>query len=138
MSTQGHKTYVCFGEPGSHLGELRNAADNDGNLEWWTVNSAARAGDEVVFYLTRPLSSFVAIGLVTSDPFIVNDPASRWSGHKAAEIASVRMLPRFVHVSEARELFPEWGFLRQPRQSTALPDELVDRFLRLLESGSRA
>jgi len=135
MSTQGHKTYVCFGEPHCHLWELQKAAENQGNLDWWTVNSAARAGDEVVFSLIRPLSSFVAIGLVSSDPFIVNDRTSSWFGRQAAEIVGVRMLPRFVHISEARELFPEWGFLRQPGQSTALPDELVDRFLQLLESG---
>jgi hypothetical protein len=88
--------------------------------------------------MIRPMSAFVALGVVAGDVFVLKDTTSGWYGHLGAMIRDVRMLPRHVPLAEAQRHFPEWGFLRLPRRSTLVPAGVAEGFLRFLEGGERA
>lgn len=131
------RVYICFGTPDVHLDQLRRAAAGDGELGWWTINKSALPEDQVVFYMIRPMSAFVASGVVVSKASLVDDTTSGWYGYYCADVKDVRMLPRFVRLDEAQMEFPKWGFLRYPRRSTLVPSHLAERFLRFLKAGKQ-
>jgi hypothetical protein len=122
--------YICLGNSYDHLEGLEEAAASHEGTNW-TINSKAAPGDRVVFYLTAPLSSFVAVGLVASIPEL-DDGDQGWAGHYMADIKDVQMVPSQLHIRDARTDFSEWSWLRQPRRSTAVPDSVAERFLALL------
>ena len=121
--------HICFGSPDDHLDELEKVARTNDELGWWTINQSALPGDQVVFYMVRPMSAFVATAVVMTEPWRNDDATSEWYGHYVADMKHVKMLPRFIPLSEARERFPAWGFLRQPRRSILVPSAFAEDFL---------
>lgn len=121
---QSKTLYICFGTPEDHLDPLTECADN-GEIADWTINSKAKRNDRVLFYLKNPLSSLVASGVVLTDPEKNTKPYDNWYGYYIADIGSIEMLPHPIHISELRSKFPEWEWLKQPRRSTRVPDNVV-------------
>jgi len=96
----------------------------------WTINSKAKIGDEVFFYLKAPLSSIVARGRVQSMPKR-EDSDSEWFGHFMSDIGDISILPRPLHIRELRAAFPNWGYLKSPIRSSRVLDEIVPRLLEM-------
>jgi hypothetical protein len=132
------RVHICFGSPNVHLGHLEEVARTGEELGWWTINRSALPGDQVVFYMVKPLSKFVATAVVTTNPWWNDDTTNDWYGYYVAEMSDVKMLPRLIPLSETREHFPEWGFLRQPRRSVLVPDSFAEDFLSFLKAGDPA
>lgn len=127
--------YICFGNP-DHLAELEDAAA-EGYACNWTLNPAAQPGDRVIFYLTKPDSSFVASGCVASDPILNEDEDSDWHGHYMADVEEIEILPSPIHIREARDAFSDkWKWLIQPRRSSAIPPDVVDPFFQMLNASN--
>ena len=131
MTTQP-AIHVCFGTPGIHLDEIEKLA-RKGKTGNWTINSAAVRGDRVVFYMIRPLSSFVALGHVSNEPKKGMEAA--WANEYMAKIDDIRILPAHVQLRDVKkELLDDWPWLIQPRRSTVVPSKIAGRFLSLLEN----
>ncbi len=126
------RVYICFGTPAPHLGQLETAALAPGRFDWWNIVKSASPEDLVIFYMIRPLSAFVATGIVDSEVESCPDETSRWRDQPCVWVSDVTMLPRYVPLSEAKRHFPEWKFLKQPHRSTEVPSAYVEDFLRLL------
>ncbi len=129
------RVYVCLGTPAEHLEELKDVA---AGALWtkWTINKGAVEGDQVVFYMLKPLSAFVAAGIVEDAPRLEDDESSGWYGHYMTDISGVQMLPWLVPISQARTRFPQWGWLRQPRQSTLVPSDFTNELLGFLRAST--
>lgn len=129
------RVYVCLGTPAEHLEELKDVA---AGALWtkWTINKGAVEGDQVVFYMLKPLSAFVAAGIVEDAPRLEDDESSGWYGHYMTDISGVQMLPWLVPIPQARTRFPQWGWLRQPRQSTLVPSDFTNELLGFLRAST--
>jgi putative restriction endonuclease len=123
--------YICLGAPNRGHPEDLEECSVTGDFVYWTINSKAEIDDEVFFYLIAPVSSFVARGIVQSTPEQVNDPRDEWFGHFMADIGDLTMLPRWLHIRRLRSAFPAWGWLKQPRRSTRIPDKVVPQLLQM-------
>jgi hypothetical protein len=134
MGTLIPRVHVCFGTPSHHLEKLLAAAAANDSLRWWTVNRSALPGDRAIFYMISPLSSFVATGVIAEEPRVMDDESSRWHGRYGAAMTDIQMLPRQVSIAEAKQQFPEWGFLRAPQRSSPVPAELAATFLSFLNA----
>jgi hypothetical protein len=121
--------HVCFGDPDAHLAALQELARTQ-EVDWWTINRHASGGDIALFYITRPVSAFVAWGVVTSQPLLRTEEP--WKGYYAAEVSDVRMLPRPISRVELCERLPQWRFMKFPRRSIRVPDEHFERLMALL------
>jgi hypothetical protein len=131
MQIRPIRLHVCFGTPPQHLERLKEIAAS-GEPNWWTINSEALPGDHIAFYMKRPLSQFVAVGVVDSDPRYIDDETNDWFGHYRVDVTDVAMLPHPVSIVHARQRFPSWGWLRQPRRSTRVPGQIANKFLQFL------
>ena len=129
MAQHTPRVHVCFGTPDPHRHELNKLAERGKSVKW-TINKAALPGDQVIFYLIRPVSSFVASAVVASKPTFRD---KYWENHYLAKIDNVQLFPRGVHLREAQKQFPEWGFLRQPRRSIQVPEDIADAFMRYFD-----
>lgn len=123
------KVHILLGNPEDYLYMLIEWAAGIRPDNSWTINKKAHTGDYAVFYLIQPLSCFFAVGSVTSDAWLEENPSSEWYGYYMADIADVRLLSRPVSLDEARDRFPQWGWLRQPRRSVCVPDRFAKKFL---------
>jgi hypothetical protein len=123
--------FICFGDPDHHLGHLRRCASKREST-CWTIHADARPGDRAVFYLISPLSAFFATGLVAGFPSLNTDA---WAGHYMADIRRIRLLPEPIPIRTVREEFKHWGWLKQPRRTTEVPEGIADRFWELLGAG---
>jgi hypothetical protein len=125
------RVYICFGTPEPHLNQLKSAP-RKGRFNWWTIKKSARPEDIVIFYMIRPLTAFVATGVVESEVYRLNDKKSKWYDDPGAYIKNVQMLPRYVTLAEAKQAFPEWKYLRGLQKSSDVPRNFAKRFLQLL------
>ena len=82
--------------------------------------------------MIRPISAFVATGVVDSEVQQCPDKDSQWHDQPCVWVRDVSLLHRHVPLSKAKQYFPEWKFLKQPRRSTDVPKNYVGQFLRLL------
>lgn len=129
MAARDVVAHVFFGDPDPHVAELEERARTQ-EVDWWTINRHASGGDISLFYITRPMSAFVAWGVVTSQPLLRTEEP--WEGHYAAYVSQVRMLPRPITRAELCERLPQWRYLNAPRQSIRVPDEFFERLMALL------
>jgi ribosomal protein L20 len=130
----GTRWYIVFGTPPMHFEQLKQC-ERSGRSEEWTINSKAQPGDNVAFYMIKPTSAIVAVGVVEDWP--EKDRDLHWSGHYMAFIGNIRMLKERIPIRELRRSFPAWGWLKWPQRSTAVPDRFVPRFVKLLRVSSR-
>ena len=94
---QTRSIHVCLGnEKSGHIEELQRHADGNMAIEW-TINSKAKDGDIVAFYIKRPISSFVAFGRVSGESYRSTDP--NWPDQFMAMIEDLLVLPEPLHYS---------------------------------------
>src|SRR5689334_16991645 len=117
MSTTVPRVHMCFGSTTKHLAELRQAATMYEGVPWggWTVEQSAEPDDSLVFYMIRPLSCFVATGVLADKPWLNENRRSKWYGRHIANIKNVWLLSRSVPISEAKLEFFSWRFLWRPQ-----------------------
>lgn len=140
---ESRDVHICIGEENrGHLEMFRNAADESmQRFDWWNITEHAKPKDLVIFYLTSPLSSFVAVGIVdkkVEDGEVrSNDKDSPWYGPNCFWISDVRMLPKPLTLREAKSLFPSWRYLNRPGVTSIpndnSPQEIVSQFLKILQ-----
>lgn len=102
----------------------------------WTSHKAVAVDDEVFFYITAPVSAIVASGIVLSENYTYEDFRSKWDGRLMTEIVIDRGIesPKpHVSMRRLREIFPEWNWLRYPRQNTQVPADIILPFLELMK-----
>lgn len=135
MTDDAPQVHICFGSVQEHLEELEVLATRPEGVEgdWWTINSHARPGDIMIFYLKSPFKVFVASGVVDGKPERHRPGSGDWYDKYTVDIKGVRMLLRHVPFSKVRERFVErWPWLKQPRGSTRVPSLIVEEFLHFL------
>lgn len=100
----------------------------------WTSHDRARKDDEIFFYICAPHSAIVAHGIKVYEDDWTHPPDTdkRFSGRAMTDIV-VRRADLNIPMRKLRELFPEWAWLRYPRQNTQIPEDLVKPFLELME-----
>ena len=126
MQIRPTRVHVCFGTPPDHVERLKDIAAGQSN--WWTINREALPGDQIVFYMKRPLSEFVAVGVVASEPWFIDDEANDWFGHYAVDVTDVAMLPQPVSIVQARERFPSGVGCVNPAEARAFRDKSQTNF----------
>lgn len=130
-----NKSYhICLGTPEYHLQDLERDAES-GKTDW-TINSKAKKNDYALFYMTAPVSSIVARGIVITDAERNIDPNDYWYGHFECHISDLELLANPVPLAEIRRKIPEWGYWKTPIKSTRVPDNLVGKLERLLDKSN--
>ena len=107
---------------------------------FWTANKHVKKGEIALIYLTAPLSRIVATARIVGEPFF--NPAAtsmfdnpfmfdKW----CVELSETVYLGSHDELSIAnlRKLFSlDWGWVRYPRGSTRIPDQLISPIQELL------
>lgn len=121
---------VCLGAP-YHLKNLNKKLPVA-----WTVKNNVTCGDLAVFYLTAPISAIVGYGVIISEPWY--ESQSDWQDKFFAEIDQIETFleHNFIRIKYIRQLFPEWRYWLQPRQSVLTPESICQPFKELLEKHS--
>lgn len=123
--------FIFLGQP-SHGDAF--GADDDSVI--WTARKNALFNDVVFFYFTAPVSAIVACGRVIDEVWLNEDIQSDWEGKWMAEVGHVELFPenKYIPISKLRAIFPEWNWLKMPRQNTQIPADIVKPFLELMKS----
>ena len=121
--------HVSLGCHDPHYRELQRCSRTQ-RATAWTINSRARPGDCVAFYLMRPDSALVAVGTVLAHP--LKQPRGPWRGHFMTRIGGIKMLRRPVALGLLRDRYPDWGWARTPRGTTVVPVGIAPSFSKLL------
>lgn len=109
---------------GDHSRLRAAAASARRRLPKWSTLKKAVAGDEIWFYVPRPVSAIVAAGTAAG---VVRPGSGYWPYDMP--VVDVRMLPEPVSLRTLRRRFPAWEWTVAARQRTYLP-ERVAKFLR--------
>lgn len=131
MKRLPNKICICLGSP-FHLSVL-----NEKKRVAWTVKNSCSKGNLAVFYLTTPISAIVGYGQIISEPWF--ESQSFWQDKYFAEIDKIVMFKKekFIQIKTLRNLFPEWRYWLQPRQSVFVPEQLTKPFTELLENKTK-
>ena len=130
ISLGDSKIFVCLGSP-AHLPVLRGLSYPHESV-YWTIKRTAAIKDKAIFYLTAPVSAVVGFGNIIDVPR--EEPQSEWKEKHFTDINRIRIFDEknFITNREIRELFPEWRFMLQPRQSVAMLETIQLPFWELL------
>ena len=101
------------------------------DLVGWTAHKNFTLNDTAFFYITAPVSAIVACGVMLEKLWVDDDPNSKWKGKVFAEIY-IQSDSLHIPIRHLRQLFPEWAWLRYPRQNALIPQEIVKPFLELV------
>lgn len=115
-----------------HIEELYTL-HHDGDRDLWTVNRNAEPGDTIVFYIHAPVSAFVAVGQVHSEPF-EDDGEFGWDGHYMADVSVTHVVDPPLKRTVALRHLPEWRWLRSPQAAARVPENVEERLLELLQA----
>lgn len=116
--------------PPSDYDELEERfADQDEAL--WTIHGQAVAGDRIIFYVIRPVSSFVGWGTVVGDEREEGEDHG-WPGHLMGYVEVEHLAKTPLHIRDAKAKFPSWGWLRNPQRSIRVPDKYELKLLTVL------
>jgi EVE domain len=115
--------HICIGTPPGHLEDLRE--DSVAGETIWTINSEARAGDHVLFYMTMPVGALVARGVVLRDARRETDPESPWRNYFMADIGSLEMFDRPITRATIMGRIPAWKYWSQPQRSSRVKEQFV-------------
>ena len=100
-------------------------------IAYWTLHKDARVGDRILFYITAPWSSVVAMGKVSSTPEYQPNPNEHWHKHWLGEVSELEVT-RATAMRELRQCFPEWKQIFYLRQNARVPVEIIEPLLELL------
>lgn len=107
---------------------------------FWTANKHVQKGDVALIYLTAPLSRIVSTVRIVGAPFFNAAATSMFDNpfmydKWCVEVGEAVHLGSHDELSIAnlRKLFSlDWGWVRYPRGSTRIPDEIVPLIEQLL------
>jgi len=127
-------TYVTHG--GDHQLEHLSALALEKGTVRWTVSRRVAPGDNVIFYLHSPISGFVAVGRVQTEPKL-NHGLARWHGKYMADVTVGRMIEPPLSRTDAMKQLQDWGWLKTPRSDVRVPDAVENRLMAALSAKSR-
>ncbi len=102
----------------------------------WTAMKQCKTEDVCFFYIVAPISAIVAQGVIDEAVWKNCNPNSRWKNRWIADVyiqSGIADEKPHVSMRRLRELFPEWNWLRLPRQNTQIPADIVKPFLELMK-----
>lgn len=129
-------TYYILLGGAEHLDFFESPSSYADETWFWTVPKTARVGDTAFVYLCAPVSRIVGQFEIAGEPLYNHGWLSeRWKNNWMAEIGNVTYFePRpELTIKGLRELFPDWGWLRYPRNKVKIPTEIVKPFLELVQ-----
>ena len=127
-------TYVSHGEE-YQLERLCDLAREQETI-FWTVNPKVLPDDRIIFYLHSPISAFVAIGRVRTEPEL-DHGLTRWHGKYMADVTIEKMIEPPLGRIAAMKRLPDWGWLKTPRANVRVPDAVEDRLMAALSVRSK-
>lgn len=113
---------ILISNAGLGLKRLRAAAASRKSHVWAAPKNAKR-GETALFYVEKPISSIVARGKV------LRVPSAKSGKHYQAVVGRIEMLAAPISLSELRQMFPDWAWLRN---MTMFSYVTADRSKRLL------
>jgi hypothetical protein len=118
-----------------HLDWFESNPDYYGEKSFWTVPKPAKIGDEGFVYLCKPVSRIVGKVEIIAEPFFNIGMFPDWANRWMAEIDFRESFSRRpeLELQWLRKIFPEWGWLKCPRQNTKVPAEVLELFLELVK-----
>jgi hypothetical protein len=134
--------HICNGDPTlGHFDLLKDAAANaTEEFDWWNITMAAKPGELAIFYMTAPMSAFVAVGVLGRKVDAAEVPPekrTKWFGPNCFWMSECKMLPRAVTLDEAKRKFPKWSYLNRPGVTSIpnarTPRAIVEQFLQFLK-----
>jgi predicted transcriptional regulator len=93
----------------------------------WYAPKLTATGDTVLFYIEKPVSAIVAKGTALSR---TKPTRLKWYETK---VGRVRLLESPITLSELRQLFPNWAWLRSPNQFAYVSPERAKALLKRCE-----
>lgn len=107
---------------------------------FWTANKHVKVGEVAFIYLTAPISKIVAGVNIVAEPFFNPAETSMFDNEFmfdkwCVEVGNTLYYGQHEGLSmrNMRTLFSlDWGWVRYPRGSTRVPDEIVSPFLEML------
>lgn len=124
IRTELRSYYIFLGSP-----EDRHWIQNNETVGW-TSHRDAELDDRVFFYITAPVSAVVGYGHICGG-FKNEDIRSKYYERWMSEILVINDSLN-IPFGNLRELFPDWRWLKFPRQNTQIPEEIVKPFLELV------
>lgn len=126
--------HTCIGTPRLHLEDLKLDIRDHGTTVW-TINKDAKRGERVIFYMTSPVSAFVAVGVLVTDAW--QEPkGSEWEGFWMAEIGELRLLAAPVTRKELLRRVPRWRYMYSPIMSQVVREQHVPELERILDEAA--
>lgn len=125
------KTFTTITNVGYYYSLIEDAKTGE---TVWTINKNARSGDTVLLYVCAPVSAIVATAIVSDNPFIDNDINSEFFGSYFAEMENLSLLGEKLTRHNLREIFPNWGYWKQPRNSVEVPTIYKTELERILSA----
>jgi hypothetical protein len=131
--------HICIADPTrGHMELLEHAAATmKAEFDWWNVTKLAKYGEQVVFYATKPISAFVAVGSIGRKTKTEELPKeSKYRDQPCYWMNNARLLNPQIPLTLAKSYLPEWAYLSHP-VVTSIPNNrtsqsIVDRFIDLL------
>lgn len=126
--------YILLGSP-EHLDFFENPAAYSDEQSYWTVPKSAKKGQEAFIYLCAPVSSIVGRVIIVEEPFFNVYTFPDWADNWMAEISIMQEYTsrKDLHIKNLKSLFPDWSWLRFPRNKTRIPSDIIVPFLELVE-----
>jgi len=103
---------------GDHDWLLRHEGKDTGVS--WACPKHARVGDDVLIYISAPISQVIATAKVIHEAIPGSEVGKKW--RYVAKIGPIKLLPSPIAFSELRRLCPKWAWLRFPRAYAYVPD----------------
>lgn len=97
----------------------------------WSINRLARPGDMVLLYVCAPVSAIAATAFIAEPPYLEEDVNSPFFNTYFAKMDNLKMLDVSITRHQMRELFPDWRYWIQPRNSVVAPTEFQPQVLDL-------
>ncbi len=122
------KSVLLFGFPDHRDDDgdetmLRKAAAKGKQFKGWSCTKDIVAGDELWFYISKPVMAITSVGEAMSDA----KPGDNWPFE--VRVGNIRMIQVPITPVELRSEFPEWGWPRSPQGKVNLTPEQA-RFLK--------
>lgn len=95
-------------------------------------NKNAKPGDVVLLYVCAPKSAIVATAIIADIPYLEENINSEFFNTWFAEMNELILLNTSISRHHLREIFPDWGYWKQPRNSVQVKTEYLSELLPLV------
>lgn len=106
--------------------QVHRMADT-GKSALWSAPRLTATGDDVLFYVERPVSAIVAVGKALSP---ARPTTRKWY---EAKIGKVRLLNFPITLPELRQMFPDWAWLRHVNMFAYLDQHQCQQLLKRID-----